>query len=252
MRDSVVGIIGCGAVGSAVADFLVRGGVDRLRLYDKDLLEYGNLSRHVLTGWEVRQGKASALATRAKSINPMADVKGFGVRIPLEGKGGAYDKAAASLAECELYIDCSTSNDAAAWVSRKARNERKRVALIFIDYRAEHLTLCVSGRNTACSKVERDLYADVQNGVTPVDWQCYRGPGEGERQFIPSPGCWHPTFPAAWHDIQALVACAVRELDVITGLPERCSGVGIIWRRNDGDAAGRRGVIEVAWRKEYR
>ncbi len=46
-RASAV-LIGCGALGSVLADLLVRAGVGRLRIIDRDYLELNNLQRQVL------------------------------------------------------------------------------------------------------------------------------------------------------------------------------------------------------------
>jgi hypothetical protein len=253
LNAKIVGVIGCGAIGSHVTEYLVRGGVNCLRLFDGDILEYGNLSRHTLAGWDVSRGKAQALASKAKSINPLADIKAFATHIPCALNNGDSEKALAAIDECDLYIDCSTSSDAEAWLNAKVSCGEKRMALMFIDYHAEHLTLCISGRNTKCSKVAKALYADIRSGATPVDWDHYSRPASSaDALFIPSPGCWHPTFPAALIDVQSLVACAMREFDNIIVEPLKCGGTGIVLRRNSGEAALENGLIEIAWIKEYR
>ncbi len=48
LADSRVTLIGCGALGSVVADTLVRAGVGFLRIVDRDYLELNNLQRQVL------------------------------------------------------------------------------------------------------------------------------------------------------------------------------------------------------------
>jgi molybdopterin/thiamine biosynthesis adenylyltransferase len=45
-------IIGCGALGSNIAGFLVRAGVGKVRIVDRDFIEIHNLQRQVLfTRW---------------------------------------------------------------------------------------------------------------------------------------------------------------------------------------------------------
>ena len=48
LADSRVTLIGCGALGSVVADTLVRAGIGFLRIVDRDYLELNNLQRQVL------------------------------------------------------------------------------------------------------------------------------------------------------------------------------------------------------------
>lgn len=65
-------LIGCGALGTHIAELLVRAGVGFLRLVDRDIVELTNLQRQVLfdekhaqTGWP----KAAAAAERLAAIN---------------------------------------------------------------------------------------------------------------------------------------------------------------------------------------
>ncbi len=67
-----VGLIGCGALGSAIANNLVRAGVGRLRIADKDYPEIHNLHRQVLfTEQDVvrRVPKAEAAAAHLREVN---------------------------------------------------------------------------------------------------------------------------------------------------------------------------------------
>src|SRR5215471_537496 len=48
IREGRVLLCGCGALGSAIADGLVRAGVGFLRLVDRDFVEISNLQRQVL------------------------------------------------------------------------------------------------------------------------------------------------------------------------------------------------------------
>ena len=48
LMEARVTLIGCGALGSAIADTLVRAGVGHLRICDRDYLELNNLQRQVL------------------------------------------------------------------------------------------------------------------------------------------------------------------------------------------------------------
>ncbi len=72
LQGARVGLIGCGALGSAIANNLVRAGVGLLRIADKDYPEIHNLHRQVLfTEQDValRVPKAEAAAAHLREVN---------------------------------------------------------------------------------------------------------------------------------------------------------------------------------------
>src|SRR3984957_17956349 len=48
LRDSRVTLCGCGALGTVLANALVRGGVGHVRIVDRDFIETHNLQRQIL------------------------------------------------------------------------------------------------------------------------------------------------------------------------------------------------------------
>lgn len=78
LRESLVVVMGCGAVGSGIAQNLGRAGVGRLRIVDRDRLEMSNLARQVLFEEEdarQRLPKAEAAAKRLRAINSEIDIE---------------------------------------------------------------------------------------------------------------------------------------------------------------------------------
>lgn len=69
-------IVGCGALGCAQADLLVRAGVGCVRIIDRDVVEPTNLQRQVLYA-EADVGKAKALASaeRLRAINSSVTIE---------------------------------------------------------------------------------------------------------------------------------------------------------------------------------
>ena len=79
LRHSTVVIIGCGALGSAVASLLVRAGIGRLRIVDRDFVEPSNLQRQTLFEEADAQEllpKAVAAERRLRRINSDVEVRG--------------------------------------------------------------------------------------------------------------------------------------------------------------------------------
>jgi len=63
-------IIGCGSVGSTVAELLARFGLTKLTLYDFDVVEPHNLANQMFRQEHVGMKKATALTVMLREINP--------------------------------------------------------------------------------------------------------------------------------------------------------------------------------------
>src|SRR4051812_29308135 len=72
LGSSRVLLVGCGALGTVIAEQLVRAGIGHLRLCDRDVVELTNLQRQTLfTERDASDGipKAIAAASRLNAIN---------------------------------------------------------------------------------------------------------------------------------------------------------------------------------------
>jgi molybdopterin/thiamine biosynthesis adenylyltransferase len=80
LRASRVLVIGCGALGSALAETLTRAGVGRLTVVDRDLVEPSNLQRQSLfdeTDAAHARPKAVAAENRLRRLNSEVEVEGI-------------------------------------------------------------------------------------------------------------------------------------------------------------------------------
>ncbi len=71
-------VVGCGALGSVIANLLARAGVGRLRIVDRDFLELNNLQRQVLYDEDdVASGLPKAIAARNRlaKINSQIEIE---------------------------------------------------------------------------------------------------------------------------------------------------------------------------------
>ena len=101
LRRARVVLVGCGALGSVLADTMVRAGVGALTLVDRDLLELSNLHRQSLFDEEdVRRSlpKAVAAEARLRRINSEVEVRGVVADLSAEN-------AAELLAGADLVLD---------------------------------------------------------------------------------------------------------------------------------------------------
>lgn len=80
LLNSTAVIIGCGALGSNIATFLVRAGVGRIRIVDRDFIEYHNLQRQVLFDEDdirAQLPKAIAAERHLRKINSSIEIQGI-------------------------------------------------------------------------------------------------------------------------------------------------------------------------------
>ena len=78
LRLSRVTLVGCGALGGALADTLVRAGIGAMRIVDRDFVELDNLQRQVLFDEHDAAEclpKAEAAARRLRKINSAVEVE---------------------------------------------------------------------------------------------------------------------------------------------------------------------------------
>lgn len=85
MLTSRIHIIGCGAIGSTVAENLVRFGITDLTLYDFDMVEAHNIANQMFRQTDIGKLKVNALADYLCEINPECK---DGLRLVPEGWTG--------------------------------------------------------------------------------------------------------------------------------------------------------------------
>lgn len=103
LLSSDVAVLGCGALGTVAAEILARSGVGRIRLIDRDVVEWSNLQRQALFDEDdAREGhaKADAASRRLSQINRTIEL------VP-EVADVTADNIDRLLDECDLVIDAS-------------------------------------------------------------------------------------------------------------------------------------------------
>lgn len=120
-------IIGAGAIGSSVAETLVReGAFDSLAVMDDDTLLPHNLARHTLTSKDVPRAKATSVGQRLKLIRPDLDVSAIDENFlsPLSPEADTLLQAA------DVIVDASASVAVGRQLSDLA-GEARRVSIFF-------------------------------------------------------------------------------------------------------------------------
>lgn len=202
-------LLGVGAVGSAVSEMLVRGGVRGLTVIDGDRVHMGNLVRHSLRLSDVGSLKATALAAHLNGCHPWADVHGFPGHFPVLSKE-AYEH----IQRAGAIIDCTASDDLLEELSRRDRAHSALYVSVSLGLNARRLFVFQSSGTRFPYEAFRALVdpwvRSEQEDLLKLDL-----PREGV-------GCWDPVFPARSDDIWLMSSAAVKVIEAaMTDPPSR-------------------------------
>jgi len=207
LRESSVAIIGVGALGSSVAELLVRAGVRRTLLIDGDILEVGNLVRHSLDLGQLGKNKAVSVAERLRLAAPMAEVSAHGAFLP-----HAPDEAQSLLDQVDIVIDCTAEDDvakalAAAWWARP-----KLFVSASVGYKAERVFIFTA----AGSRFPADAFFSEMSPWLSRERELWANDGD----TLEGAGCWSPLFPARLDDLWLAAVATVKRVEAV--MVERC------------------------------
>ncbi len=78
LRDANITVIGCGGIGGATTEMLVRMGVGNLTIIDKDTFDVSNINRQLMSSfYSVGKSKVNTTYEILKSINPFVNITAF-------------------------------------------------------------------------------------------------------------------------------------------------------------------------------
>jgi molybdopterin/thiamine biosynthesis adenylyltransferase len=98
LRRATILVAGCGSIGGAVVEPLVRLGAEQLILAEPDVYEVHNLNRQQARLADMGRNKALVLAERMREINPYADVR-------VDERGITADNVVAHAAAATVIFD---------------------------------------------------------------------------------------------------------------------------------------------------
>jgi len=107
LRSARVAVIGCGALGSQLAETMTRAGLGLVRLIDRDIVEESNLQRQTLfTESDARALRPKALAAEARLIQVNSDVQ-----LDPRVEDLTWDNARGLLEGIDLFLDGTDNFD---------------------------------------------------------------------------------------------------------------------------------------------
>jgi len=206
--DRNIVLIGAGALGSTVAENLVRAGCQQLTIVDNDTYEIGNVARHTLTIDEVGRNKATAIADRLESIAPYAQIFDVDSAFPPSGE------LPEPIREAEVVIDCTASGGVRRALDAIRWNHPVVFCSAAMGRRANRLFCFTAYSHTF-------PYSDYNEAFDPwrlqeqIEWD------EDEDAIPERVGCWHPASVIRTDRVMTWAGTVTRLLDQATALSLR-------------------------------
>lgn len=201
-------LIGAGALGSQIAETLMRTGVRDIDVRDQDELAAGNLCRHALDLTMIGMNKAAALAAQLNRLQPDGRARGNNHAFPIIGPDGPE-----SAEDYDVILDCTGENRLLRGLSVIPWKSEKLFISLSVNWGAQGLMFWSS----------RGASFPAINATERLEALAKKFRAEELEERIEGIGCWHPAFPADAADIRIWAGMGARYvLDQIGGAPEAC------------------------------
>ncbi len=214
LTNAKILLLGAGAVGSAIAELLVRGSTHKLTILDSDKLCIGNLTRHTLDLRYLHISKVMGLADRLNAVSPNVTVDAFSEDFPC-----ANEETRSHLQSFEVILDC-TGNDS---VIHHLEHFPWGDAKVFVS-----ISLGIGGKRLFCfiARGENFPSAAFRDLLNPWLLKEFK---ENSEQNLPREGigCWHPVFPARADDIYMMSAIAVKHIESAIAKPAKAPELAV-------------------------
>lgn len=199
VANKSIALLGCGALGSAVGEMLVRAGAGHLRLIDYGKVKPGLLVRQRFADADIGRPKAQALKDRLDSLGQRCTIEAS-VRNLQPGVLGALTDR-----QFDLVIDATASRSVAHRLELDLAEGRLDCPLITmaLSARAENCSVAVrmpnfSGGPIAVERAVK-LLAFQRDGMHPLVQAFW--PSTPPKLMLPEPGCSNPTFIGSAADV---------------------------------------------------
>jgi len=195
-----IALLGCGALGSHIGEYLTRAGAAIIRLIDHSAVNAGILVRQQFRNYQVGYSKQSALAVQLRAINPNVDIdhefanltKGWPEALDISDFDLVIDATASRRVATALQIDLAKRTGLPPMLRCTiSANASKGIATLNMPGSAFGSADLL--RLTKVAAMSDTALADFAEAFWPAD--------QHERGFQPEPGCSEPTFVGSAADI---------------------------------------------------
>lgn len=209
-RGRHIVILGCGAIGSAVAMLLARAGVAKLQLYDKDIVKPGVLVRQLFDRYQTGMNKAKATAENVRFANAEVETYWSGADIV---KVLQAEEPRATILGADVIINATASTTVATALERQFRDwptKHPPIISMALGHKADQALLTMSvdtvpGITLDIDRRSKISLSNVAHGKHVLDEFWPISP-DRTRLFQPEPGCSSPTFRGSATDVIALTS----------------------------------------------
>lgn len=209
-KGKSVSVLGCGAIGSAVAMMLAKAGVGRLQFIDNSVVTPGILVRQGFRRDQIGYAKANALSIAVEGADP-----GIAVTWRYENIISVLtDKEKrAELTGADVIIDSTASASVAAALEhhfRKHPAPRPPVVSMVMGHNANKGLLTLTPQDAVGANLDVDRRTKLGLAMHPAGGMFLEEfwPKDPARRvlFRPEPGCSSPTFRGSYTDVLGLSA----------------------------------------------
>ena len=217
-KDRIVSLWGCGALGSHIAEYLIRVGVKKIILRDYGRVAPGLISRQLFNDADIGQLKVNALADRLKQIGagPDNQIEAKVSNILKHLDGNMWSDNA------DIIIDTTASRSVVEKLElrrRTAEIDPVPIISMMIGHRAENglVTLILPEHIGGTFDVIRRAKLAASNRFGMAEFLDEFWPSQERHDlFQPEPGCSDPTFVGSAADVAAMAGvmlnCAATQL----------------------------------------
>jgi len=183
-------IIGCGALGSSLAEILVRGGAENLTIEDFDTIKGGNLCRANYDLDDMILFKTNSLLKRLQSISPFVSLNEISIKLNNYDTQNVKEYLNKNI---DIIFDCSTDTEVTYIIDK-------------INFTGTTFSLAIT--NNAKSFVSITGNKLTKQAKTIFDFVENEPPS-----YFEGTGCGYPTFEANYNDINALLNVGIKVIN---------------------------------------
>lgn len=195
-----IALLGCGAIGSHIGEYVVRAGATKVQLVDNSTVNPGILVRQQFENWQVGYTKQSALKLELAAINPKADIDHLYADLK-EGWPSSL-----TVGEFDLIIDATASRRVAAALQLAFETVENIPPILrsTISGHASHGIATLKMKNSQFGPADiirqTKLVASSKEELYTFS-KAFWPKEQLQPGFQPEPGCSEPTFVGSAADV---------------------------------------------------